>query len=293
MKKIIVFLFALMAVSLSSQAQIPNSGFEDWTIYGNGQTPDGWWCSNDSLIPASSYFPISRSSDHYPLTIGNYSIRLENNPALAAWAGFGMAWAGGYSGSDHAVFPVSGHPKSLCGYYKYLPQNGDMMNIRWFLYKNGLPVSGGYGLLLSGAAAEDWTPFRIYAADTLYADADSARIIISSFDWNGTVQGNSVLFVDNLSFDDPISSVPDPAASNNSFRVFPNPASDLITLSTDNWADAGITMNIYDETGSLIRTSLIKQNQQQIYISDLACGIYMLEIKTKNRVEKQKLIIRR
>jgi hypothetical protein len=190
-----------------------------------------------------------------------------------------MAWAGGYSGSDHAAFPANGHPKSLCGYYKYLPQNGDMMNIRWFLYKNGLPVSGGYGLLLSDTTAENWTPFRIYATDTLYASADSARIILSSFDWNGTAHGNSVLYVDNLSFDNLIYSVPDPVSGNRNFRIFPNPASDMVMLSIHNWDNASTTMIIYDETGSLIRTCPMKQNQQQINISDLSRGVYLVEIK--------------
>jgi len=286
-------LLIAITITFATNAQIPNNGFEDWSTFGNGMIPNGWWCSNDSINPTSSYFPITRSSDHYPTTNGNYSIRLECNPSLSNWAGFGMAWPGSYSGSDHASFPVIGHPKSLCGYYKYLPQNGDMMNIRWFLYKNGVPVLDGYGELLSDSVTEAWTPFRIYVVDTSYTSADSARILLSPFNWNGSIQGNSVLYVDNLSFDNPITAIQEQSSDNMSFSLYPNPTSSMVTVNISTRTFTNLTLNVYDIMGALVKTELLKKNQEQISISDLSNGIYVIEIRSPEWSIKNKLIVKK
>lgn len=280
-----------MSTTFSTNAQLPNNGFEDWTAFGNGMVPNGWWCSNDSVNPASSYFPITRSSDHYPNTIGDYSIRLECNPSLSNWAGFAMAWPGTYSGSDHPAFPVIGHPLSLCGYYKYLPQNGDMMDIRWFLYKNGQPVLNGYGELLSGTAMPNWTPFRIGVTDSSYSVADSARITITPFNWNGSIQGNSVLYIDNLSFDNPITGVDEKSMENLSFTLYPNPASDMFVVNINVRSIPNLTLNIFNNMGILVKTMVVNNNLQQINIDDLGKGIYIVEIRLNEWSKKQKLIV--
>lgn len=45
--------------------------------------------------------------------------------------------------------------------------------------------------------------------------------------------------------------------------------------------------------GSLIKTEILKQNQQQMNVSDLSNGIYVVEIKSKDWTDKQKLLIQR
>jgi len=45
--------------------------------------------------------------------------------------------------------------------------------------------------------------------------------------------------------------------------------------------------------GSLVKTELLKQNQQQINIGDLSNGIYIVKIKSKRLIGNQKLIIKR
>ena len=45
--------------------------------------------------------------------------------------------------------------------------------------------------------------------------------------------------------------------------------------------------------GALVKTETLVQNQQQINIGDLTNGIYIVEIKSKEWTENQKLIIQR
>jgi len=75
--------------------------------------------------------------------------------------------------------------------------------------------------------------------------------------------------------------------------VYPNPASNFVTLIKNITSSSDITLNIYNALGALVKTEMLLQNQQQINVSDLSNGIYMVEIKSKDWSEKQKLIIQR
>ncbi len=77
------------------------------------------------------------------------------------------------------------------------------------------------------------------------------------------------------------------------FSIYPNPASDIVTLNIDNANNAVLTLNIYNVIGKLISSVTLKQNQKQIHIGDLSNGIYIVEIKSKELSEKQKLIIKK
>lgn len=79
----------------------------------------------------------------------------------------------------------------------------------------------------------------------------------------------------------------------NTFEIFPNPASDYVVLKFNNLGNENLRLNIYNVIGELISSETLRQNQQQINVGDLSNGIYMIEIKSKERTEKQKLIIQR
>jgi hypothetical protein len=299
MKNSYVLIIALCVTVNTLRAQIPNAGFENWTAYGNGMIPDGWWTSNDSLSSTGTYFPVTRSTDHYPVTVGGYSIRLENNPLLSPdWAKAGIAWTGEWNGNNYPVFPVTGHPVKLCGYYKFLPQNGDTMDIHFVLYQNGLEITLGSFKSTDTVAA--WTAFNILVSDTNYASADSARIIICAFNTDNFlagIHGNSVLYVDNLSFDSLITSpqlsVTDLEVKTGLFTFYPNPATDFVTLDITGNGAPKTVLNIYNLTGVPVETELIRQNNQDINFRYLNNGIYILEMRSGDNTERQKLIIDR
>jgi len=76
-------------------------------------------------------------------------------------------------------------------------------------------------------------------------------------------------------------------------EIYPNPASDFVTLVIERNSNADLLLNIYNIMGSLVKTEMLKQNQQQINIGDLSNGIYIVEIKSKGLAGTQKLIIKR
>ncbi len=75
--------------------------------------------------------------------------------------------------------------------------------------------------------------------------------------------------------------------------IYPNPANDVITFNFNANSNEILILNIYTVMGSLVKTEILKQNQQEINISDLNNGIYILEIKSDKFTGKQKLIIQR
>lgn len=296
MKKILTILIVSIALTIKTNAQIPNSGFENWKTHGNCIEAIGWNSTNlvDTL---GSYFPVTRSTDHYPESIGSYSIRLANdtsllkNPIPNSYLGWGFAWnINIYTEEPAPAFPISGHPNSFTGYYKCFPINVDTMTISLMLYKNRSSVASA--TLSSVSTVSEWTSFNVPISS--YVDADSALILLAcQYQGKNHPNGNSVLYVDNLNFDDLITSLPELNDKKVFFNLFPNPASDIVTLEINKTSNEKLISNIYSNTGVLVRTEILKQNQQQFNINDLSNGIYMVEIKSKGLIEKQKLIIQR
>lgn len=305
MKKIIVITAVLLSFTMNSGAQIPNNGFEDWTTQLGIEIPQAPWITNN-LQPKPvgvSYNPVTKSSDHYPLNVGSYSIRLQNDTSfksepgepLPYWAcSYGYSTTAFYPGYAGPTFPITGHPNSLCGYYKCNPQNNDTMTISAELFYNGAIVSTA--LFITTLTVNDWTSFNI--PFSTYTMADSAQIGMSAFyakpdKYPVGPYGNSVLFVDNLSFNTLISSVNEPASKEASFYLYPNPAKEIVTLKLDYSKNSDFTLSIYNGDGKLVSSEQLHQNQQQINISGMSDGVYLVEIKSKAWIEQQKLIIQR
>ena len=78
-----------------------------------------------------------------------------------------------------------------------------------------------------------------------------------------------------------------------SINIFPNPTKNVIKFRFNINSNEVMVLNIYNAMGTLIKTDILVQNQQQIDITNLTNGIYMVEIKSKEWTEKQKLIIQR
>ena len=76
-------------------------------------------------------------------------------------------------------------------------------------------------------------------------------------------------------------------------NMFPNPASDIVTLNIDNLNNTGLNVNIYNIMGTIVKKVALEQNQQQINVSDLSNAVYIVEIKSDNYTGKQKLIIQK
>src|SRR4051812_924685 len=94
--------------------QIPNSGFENWTPVGGYENANNWGTPNDAC--SGPFYRITKSTD-IPISVGNYSIRMENNTSLLpGFCAYGFEQTQqGTNGTTN--FSIVGHPTSLTGYY--------------------------------------------------------------------------------------------------------------------------------------------------------------------------------
>lgn len=75
------------------------------------------------------------------------------------------------------------------------------------------------------------------------------------------------------------------------FNLYPNPAKDNITVNIRENFNEQSTLNIYNSFGSLVKTETINKNYQNIIISNLTNGIYLITIKFNGKTQSKKLII--
>ena len=289
----ILTVFFVLFTGLAS-GQIPNSGFEEWINAGTHLNPAGWWTTNE-LVTSGSYYPVSVSSDHYPPGIGTFSMRLENNPALLPdWAAFGIAWTGNINGSDRPVFPVQGHPTSLWGYYKFLPENGDTMEIHARLYFHGIDISGGS--FKTAKTTDMWTAFSLELSE--YTVADSARIFLSACYDNDepSPHGNSILYIDNLSFDSLVTTRTDDLSDRKDVIVYPNPASDYLVVEMPVSRDLPVlNVELINSSGmlSLAKDKADNTGQLKLDLSSLSSGVYCMRITQGEQVMLKKIVVLR
>lgn len=282
----------LLLIAGKSVSQIPNQGFENWISAGSYEDPESYKTTN-FLMPGS-FHPVTRSTDHFPSSIGNYSIRLESQSSLQGAVGLAVQSDDVMNGLK-PTFPVVGHPGVFTGYFKFTPQNGDTMLVLASLYKNGIEVSTA--AFINALSQSDWTSFSV--PFPAYIDADSGAIMLSSyfFQFAGgggqppLPHGNSILYVDNINFDTLITSIQDqPANQSFSACIYPNPAQESITIETN-----GIHtfFKLYDITGRIAGEIDLKNESTKFNISHLQPGIYLATFRNTQGIliKKEKVII--
>ena len=291
MRKTLPLLILLFTFSsLISFAQIPNPGFENWTNYGTFMEANGWTSTN--LLSSGNFYPITRSTDHYPASVGSYSIRIANDTAvLPSFHALGFTWTLPLTATEpKPSFPVSGHPNSFTGYYKFIPQKNDTMHIEAQLYLNG--VWAAYAKMTSTATASNWTSFSI--PFTTYTSADSGVIILGAYNVEGITSvphGNSVLYIDNLNFDNLITSV-DALGLQDKVSLYPNPVSDNITIAIDEPGSNNIAIKICDVYGKEMYKNQFSDAVFTIDVSGFAAGTYFVLASADDRIiHSQKVII--
>jgi|GEM_PF-1542614 len=77
------------------------------------------------------------------------------------------------------------------------------------------------------------------------------------------------------------------------FQLYPNPAADFVSIKIDSPLKDEPTICIYSIVGKLIGTQILQSDLQQIFIGDLSSGIYLVELRSKDWAQQQKLVIQR
>ncbi|MCS7074560.1 MAG: T9SS type A sorting domain-containing protein, partial [Bacteroidia bacterium] len=78
------------------------------------------------------------------------------------------------------------------------------------------------------------------------------------------------------------------------FSLYPNPASDAVTLEVEFGKPTDATIELWEIRGTKVRSWEITKEQtyrKTFSVSDLSSGVYLLKVNTSNGTIRQRLIV--
>jgi hypothetical protein len=281
MKKI-VFL-SVIAFSLSAHAQqtIPNAGFETWTNSFIYEEPTGWATLNPGIalgVPTTVTKSTSAHSGTYAAKLKTVGADFDGDNVVDTIPG--IAFLGTLdiiSQTTNEGIPFSGMPDTLAAWTKYnSPSANDQFLIIATLTKwnaaLGMRDDIASATIFSGSNTSVYTrqtaEFIYFSTDT--PDTLSLMILSSA----GQVPAiNAELFVDDISFIyNNTSNLNESSIS--TWNVFPNPATDNITINATSEGEILLT----DALGKTIETiSVTPNNPTLVTVAHLSNGLYYLQ----------------
>jgi hypothetical protein len=172
------------------------------------------------------------------------------------------------------------------------------MFVRIVLFQKGKVVD--YFTFINGITTSTWNSFIL---PLTYSSADSATLYFAAFYPNGPTtgpKGNSVLYIDNLNFDNLITSVllssSELPSKFNLAQNYPNPFNPSTTISFSLPSKSFVSLKIFDVVGREVKT-LVSQElsagnyKQQWNANGMPSGVYFYRLQSGSFTETKKLIL--
>ena len=183
-----------------------------------------------------------------------------------------------YENSEHA-YPVQNLRSAIVG-------DCITLHIDWDAPEQGTPV--GYNIYVNGELIEENFTGNSYSDVTIAGDLyDDKHVhiaeVVAVYE-NGMTSVAAIAVIDN-----DWTNVAE--TENVNVMIYPNPAKDVVRLSTDNSQQT--TVRIYNVMGMLVGTQLATSatNEIEINVSDYNPGIYFFNIQTENGSVTKKIVV--
>jgi len=292
--KTILKSIALLFTSSTLLAQIPNSGFENWSAVSTYSVPDGWGTLNNTY----SVQTVTRANPGSP---GSYYMKITSKTMGGNVIG-GIAVSGVLD--SMTMLPKSGfafnqRPASLTGKNQYMiygssPGSLSVTLTRWDSGTNSRVIVASGNITHSPSAmAMSWTNFTI---PLTYADGnnpDSCIIVLKASGSNPT--NLDYLWVDNLAFSGVVTGLTTQESVLSNVKVFPNPSADLINVTLNLKSEQKVSLELVDVTGKLIASKdlglLQGESNQSLNSNGITKGTYFVKVVSDKGTETKKIII--
>lgn len=283
MKKTQISLIALFCcITMATFAQIPNSGFENWTL----GDPDGWVSTN---VPEISLVNVSQTTDKHSgvLALRGDVVNFMGAPLAPIIQ----------SGPDATGFPISERYHFFELYYKFTSVGGDKFSVNVAFEKEGSPIAQGAVALPATVGNYTWLSVPMAYTTEEVPDLAIIQLSITGPNTGPDVHVGSVMYIDDLLFTSTtgttIITVSDLAG-----KCYPNPSSDMITIPTDNNISGDAVLNVYDVNGNnvtgLLENQGIKRDQPCSFsVRSLSPGLYFYSITGENSQNHGKFTVTR
>ena len=284
-----------MFITASAFAQIPNSGFENWTTVGSYSNPDGWGTMNNTTAIASVYTatkgtPGSPGVSYLKLTSKTVGTGVVNGVAVSGVI------------DSLTMMPKSGfaynmRPANFTGKWQHMIYGSSQGSIqvtltRWDTGMN-MRMNVASGSVTLAGMAMSWANFTI---PLTYVDGNNPDTCIIVMKASGSAPtNNDYLWVDNLAFSGTVTGIENQESFVTDMSIYPNPSSDMVNFKFNIKTAQQINIEISDINGKLIRTESFGRIQgetnQNMNISGIAKGTYFVKIKGEKSIETRKLVI--
>lgn len=275
-------------LGVSSQPDLLNGNFEEWTTQQTPLIPTGWNSDEEGL---SAVRTIDKYDGQYALELRTLKFRDDNG---AYKASTGWAQIGTWNNATQSFingFPCNKQNDILTFYYKYAPTvAGSKATANITLNKDGRHVGG---MWMELEATDTYKYFEVPFSTMEIPDEASISFQSNNNETLSLNDVGSTLIIDKLSFKSEATNVPENKAENALVKLYPIPFRTSSTLEISPQLDiSGMQVNIYNSAGSLVRQDKITNYQTTIYKGNLSSGTYLFEIsKGKITIFNEKVII--
>lgn len=277
-----------LALYTAKAQTIDNSGLETWKTYSSMgtslQRPDHWFTS-DSLYrlfgfltdPTSTY--ISAVTQELTITHSGSSAAklvtsldtqqayLSNADLQIDFSTFENKFVGGTAVTSRIV--------SASGWVRYNPAvTSDSGGLAVYAIKDGFSVTGedsiiGEGVVIFGQNSA----YTKVTADIEYFDATTVpdRIVLAFLSSTDDPHPGSILYADDATLTSGVG-IETPVFNQRNIHVYPNPATDVLTVTTD--LKEAVTIRIYAVTGQQVIQQQIN-GTGTVAINELPSGNYI------------------
>ncbi len=293
--KQILMPIALFFAVVICKAQIPNSGFENWTNMGTYQNPEQWGTMNNvtastNVYTATKGTPGSPGTAYLKLTSLNVGGNVVNGIAVSGVL------------DTITLKPKSGfaynlRPASLTGKWQHMISGTSQGSItasltKWNTNTNSRDTIATAKKTLSGMAMS-WAAFTINFSYLTGDFPDSCTIFLKA---SGNAPANQdYLWVDNLALAGSVAGIDNALPFLNKISVYPNPAHQSLKISLDVSKAHSMELELIDESGNIVYLKNIGSKvglvQQNIEVSEFARGNYILRIKTEVGIVTRKIVL--
>ncbi len=295
MKKTLLSIVSVVLLSVTAIAQIPNSGFENWTTVGSYVNPTGWGTMNNttttySLFTATTGTPGSPGTSYLKLTSKTTGTMVTNGIAVSGVLD-------SVNMKAKSGFPFTMQPVSLTGKWQHMIYGSSQGSIKAVLTKwntglNKRDTIATAAQTLAGMAMS-WANFTINFTYLSGAAPDSCIIELKASGSNPT--NNDYLWVDNFAFAGSVTGIQNQNSFLNNLVVFPNPATESVNMNFNLRSPQQITIELIDITGKLIRSKNIGTIQgesvQTLNVIGVAKGTYSIKVIGNGSIEVRKIVI--
>jgi hypothetical protein len=289
MKKHYITLILITFISISSTfAQIPNATFELWDSAATAKHKffcPKEWTSNDfsDILTPGRDFPDTVSVVRVAGRNGGFAVGIKTIYDADTLRNRGSIRSANNRPPDNSKtgFPFSGKPSGLAGYYKSEIPLTDSQTISIILWGEGTFNVIGLGFIEITDTVQEWTPFNFNIEYFSTDEVIEATIEISRYSENSTQ--NSVIYIDDLSFQNSTTSIKDLNETSVSFHSVGNNTFEL--KSSELFQVQKIA--VFNSQGKLLR---IKESSNTINVSEFPSGVYILQAQTSLGITSQKII---